>query len=554
LNNQRATKSIMDQRAQYVIDKMQDVYNSQPTMTTNGHQIKAMVVLPSMQAVYDFAQLLKARAKGRRTASGNPFCIGAFFSGRVEKKGKVKGEEKWISEYEANDGVGVVDCDIIVTCRKYVTGYDEWRVCAVFLATRLQQPEFLQQVLGRAMRARPGDGKRRPLVFDIANNPDSIFKSVMRFWNTTVHHPEALGELKVLTEEIFRYSGMRKDNVEASVFAAQRLPNCDKVLLRAAIVSYWQAVARVSNTETPIPFQWLYAMLESLNLELKKELFGGSEILAKKAAEFVASGQEPMSASSSGGGKVNASAVCRTVPGALKVLRKSLELGRRKRVRRDPEAQTPLKKPRLAADVEKENEGNREIEDDRVTPEKGQAPQVQVQATPGVSNEKQPSDPAKEAQLISEGLEEAVEDMVVKYKKKLPKSGDYETPDTRDIELERFDYASAPLKAFNAKLVQVARKKLVSKLAVAYGEVVKPWLEAQKHNLEVDFLKEFVHYESRQIAVNELASVCDSFVELASTVGPCRVTGSLRSGLRRKLTRKIHERFGPADGALDTSA
>merc|ERR1712113_136058 len=138
----------------------------------------------------------------------------------------------------------------------------------------------------------------------------------------------------------------------------------------------------------------------------------------------------------------------------------------------------------------------------RDTPEKSQAPNAEVPTTPVASIEKPPSDHAREAQVISDGLEEAVEDMVAKYKKKLPKSGDSETPDTRDIELERFDYASAPLKAFNTKLVQAARRKLVSKLAATYGEVVKPWLEIQKTNLEAEFINEFETYPSRQIAVN----------------------------------------------------
>ena len=36
--------------------------------------------------------------KGVRTAFSNPFCIGAFFSGWVAKKGKANGEKKWIDD------------------------------------------------------------------------------------------------------------------------------------------------------------------------------------------------------------------------------------------------------------------------------------------------------------------------------------------------------------------------------------------------------------------------------------------------------------------------
>ena len=44
-----------------------------------------MVVLPSIQAVYDFAQILRARAKTRQTALGKPFVIGSIFSLRYYK-------------------------------------------------------------------------------------------------------------------------------------------------------------------------------------------------------------------------------------------------------------------------------------------------------------------------------------------------------------------------------------------------------------------------------------------------------------------------------------
>ena len=51
-----------------------------------GHQIKAMVILPSIQAVYDFGQLLKVVAKGKKTALATPFKIGTFFSSHAEKR------------------------------------------------------------------------------------------------------------------------------------------------------------------------------------------------------------------------------------------------------------------------------------------------------------------------------------------------------------------------------------------------------------------------------------------------------------------------------------
>jgi hypothetical protein len=52
------------------------------SLHVNKHisEIKDMVVLPSIQAVYDFGQILRARAKIQKTALGKPFVIGSIFS------------------------------------------------------------------------------------------------------------------------------------------------------------------------------------------------------------------------------------------------------------------------------------------------------------------------------------------------------------------------------------------------------------------------------------------------------------------------------------------
>jgi len=52
------------------------------SLHVNKHisEIKAMVVLPSIQAVYDFGQILRSRAKIQKTALGKPFVIGSIFS------------------------------------------------------------------------------------------------------------------------------------------------------------------------------------------------------------------------------------------------------------------------------------------------------------------------------------------------------------------------------------------------------------------------------------------------------------------------------------------
>ena len=73
---ERYSKSIMQQRAKLVMEKMREVYENSPVMTLRGHKIKAMVVLPTIQGVYDFGRLLRTCAKNKKTALGKRFVIG----------------------------------------------------------------------------------------------------------------------------------------------------------------------------------------------------------------------------------------------------------------------------------------------------------------------------------------------------------------------------------------------------------------------------------------------------------------------------------------------
>ena len=60
--------------------------------------------------------------------------------------------------------------DVVVCCSKFLAGWGVWRLCSVFLCKRVFSEEFfLQQMLARATRARPGAGKEKSLIFDLAN-------------------------------------------------------------------------------------------------------------------------------------------------------------------------------------------------------------------------------------------------------------------------------------------------------------------------------------------------------------------------------------------------
>lgn len=243
----------------------------------------------------------------------------------------------------------------------------------------------------------------------------------MRLWDQTCYLPVPCGKLKELQLYMSTFAGVCSGaghvSSIASLSAAQRLPVSDQVLLRASIVSYWQAAREVPNSNSPMSFRWLHEMLNGLNVELKQQLFGGSEVLAKAAAQEVASGRKPSAVIGRTTHRAQSHNV-KSVPAALKVLRKNLELGRRKALRRDVDVATPQKRRRLSIDQAPVQEIVMLGQHSHSTPEK-----TSPDKSGRLGDEMAPCADT-DATLIRIGLEEAVRDIVAQFKKKLPKCGD----------------------------------------------------------------------------------------------------------------------------------
>ena len=136
-------------------------------MKEKGHQQKHLVILENVQEVHDMAKALKKIIQARSLSNhfGKPFSVACFFTGKVDD-GSTDGQANGLPDPEALEAA-----DIVVLCRKYTTGWDEWRVCSIFLCRRIGSPEFLMQLLGRATRVKPGSGKKMPVIVDFMNDP-----------------------------------------------------------------------------------------------------------------------------------------------------------------------------------------------------------------------------------------------------------------------------------------------------------------------------------------------------------------------------------------------
>ena len=82
------------------------------------------------------------------------------------------------------------------------------------------------------------------------------------------------------------------------------------------------------------------------------------------------------------------------------------------------------------------------------------------------------------------------------------------------------------------------------------GEVVKPWLIRQKQACEKEFIDSLQLLSDRHEASLQLLRICSEFEDATASVGG-RVPGALRSGLLRKLTRKMSDKFGERHAAED---
>mmetsp|Transcript_20219 Transcript_20219/g.36026 ORF Transcript_20219/g.36026 Transcript_20219/m.36026 type:complete len:808 (-) Transcript_20219:171-2594(-) len=553
IHKQRSNQMVL-QQANFILDHLRDVHEEMPNMIVQGHQIKHLVVAQSQQAVHDLGEQLKKIAAKKKVKSsfGRPLVIGEFFSGSVRASGG-----KTIRDREANgnrdDADMLSESDIVVCCCKFLAGWDEWRLCSVFLCKRVFSEEFLQQMLARATRARPGTGKKRPLVFDLANHPDDVCAAVARFWLETRHFEGPLGEVIDLAEQIKTFSINAKP---ADVVT--KLSGSDQILLRAFVVRYYRAAAPFTAAELPLSFDVLADLLRELNLVLCKQLFGGDRKIAKSEAELTASLRaRALDTSSSASAKPVAK---KTVPAALRHLRTALQLGRAKRgPRTDQVEETPAKrqKTEVLADISNQTDAAAQLaaEGPTSSPPKSDPSTAWVETPAKVEQVSKQASSTPDLAAIKAGLRQAVDDVAERYWNQLPEEGDADTQDTREAEMRAFKFAAYPLRQFSFQAVTAAEKTLRSKLTENLGTVMKNCWEKQRADLEQQFRARLRQLRdqrgpdpSEDLCAAAAAVAEDLSMELAEIVDQ---VGGRVAGWQKRSFRKSIEKLMPLQPASE---
>ena len=169
---------------------------------------KAMVVTQSIESAIKYYTALKSILKDK----GNPFQIAIAFSGKKTIDGIEYSEDSLngFPEKDTRDKFGEDDFKMLVVANKYLTGFDQPKLTAMYVDKKLQGV-LAVQALSRLNRAADKLGKKTEdlFVLDFFNSVDDIKASFDPFYTATSLNSatdvNVLHEIKGVLDEVGVY-------------------------------------------------------------------------------------------------------------------------------------------------------------------------------------------------------------------------------------------------------------------------------------------------------------------------------------------------------------
>ncbi len=198
---------------------------------------KAMVITQSIESAINYYKALKAILKDK----GNPFKIAIAFSGEKELKG-IKYTEVGLngfSEKETSTKFNEDEYRILVVANKYLTGFDQPKLCAMYVDKKLQGVMAVQ-ALSRLNRAADKLGKKTEDIFvlDFFNSTDDIKTSFDPFYTATSLSEETdvnvLHELKDVLDDVGVYEWGEVEDFNTKFFNKENAQVLSPIIERAA--------------------------------------------------------------------------------------------------------------------------------------------------------------------------------------------------------------------------------------------------------------------------------------------------------------------------------
>ena len=145
---------------------------------------KGMIVTQNIEMAIRYHKAVKAELEKR----GNPFKALIAFSGEKEVDGikYTEADVNGFSEDKTRTEFDKDDCRLLVVANKYLTGFDQPKLCAMYVDKKLQSV-LAVQALSRLNRSAPKFGKRTEdlFVLDFFNTTDDIKAAFDPFYTIT---------------------------------------------------------------------------------------------------------------------------------------------------------------------------------------------------------------------------------------------------------------------------------------------------------------------------------------------------------------------------------
>jgi len=198
---------------------------------------KAMVVTQSIKSAIRYYKALQ----GILNEKGNPFKILIAFSGTKEVDGidYTEAEMNGFAEKDTRIKFDEDDYRILVVANKYLTGFDQPKLCAMYVDKKLQGV-LAVQALSRLNRAATKLGKKTEDVFvlDFFNSTDDIKASFDPFYTATslseATNVNVLHELKEVLDDVGVYEWEEVEDFNIKFFNKEDAQVLSPIIERAA--------------------------------------------------------------------------------------------------------------------------------------------------------------------------------------------------------------------------------------------------------------------------------------------------------------------------------
>jgi type I restriction enzyme R subunit len=198
-----------------------------------GGRAKAMVVTGSREEALRYHQSIKRYIEEK----GYPIGALVAFSGDLEVDGETytEAEVNGFSETELPEKFDKADYHVLVVAEKYQTGFDQPKLCAMYVDRKLAGLQAVQTLSRLNRRA---SGKDRTHILDFRNTIEDIQKAFRPFYEaTTLEEATDPNQIYTLQDRIMGFGIV--DTAEVDRFAegyyARKLTSADRIALEALV-------------------------------------------------------------------------------------------------------------------------------------------------------------------------------------------------------------------------------------------------------------------------------------------------------------------------------